>query len=85
MSKQYDNKNRGALFIEQEKSNERAPDMKGPINVSGQEYQLAAWKQETKDGRKYLSITIEPQKASTKKSNQSLDAANSSENDEIPF
>ncbi len=84
MSKQYDNTNRGALFIEEEKTNERAPDMKGPINVAGQEYQLAAWKQTSKAGKKFLSVTIEPQKPSTKKENQSLAAANNDE-DDLPF
>jgi len=58
---QYDNTNRGAIFPNDSADHPNAPLMKGPINVAGVEYQIAAWKNESKDGKKYLSLKVEPQ------------------------
>ena len=60
---QYDNTNRGAIFPNDSADHPNAPIMKGPINVAGVEYQLAAWKNVSKNGKKYLSLLVEPQQS----------------------
>ena len=39
----YDNTNKGAIWREQNKTSERAPDYKGSINIDGVEYWLSGW------------------------------------------
>jgi uncharacterized protein (DUF736 family) len=58
----YDNTNRGVLFINDRKQSDKHPDYKGSINVGGQEFWLSAW---TKTGAKgeFISLSIEPKEA----------------------
>lgn len=39
----YSNKNRGALWKNDDKTNERQPDYRGVINVEGKDFRLAVW------------------------------------------
>jgi uncharacterized protein (DUF736 family) len=59
MSKQFDDSNRGALFKNDRKESEKHPDYKGSINVSGHDYWLSAWIKESKDGKKYMSLSVQ--------------------------
>jgi hypothetical protein len=63
MSQQYDNTNRGALFVNDKAGNDKRPDLKGPLNIEGTEYIVSAWARKTKDGEKMLSLRVEPKKA----------------------
>jgi uncharacterized protein (DUF736 family) len=67
----YDNTNRGVLFPNDKKGNEKRPDFTGDLNVGGTEYKLSAWKKSSKAGNNFLSISVQlkegqqmPQKAS---------------------
>lgn len=53
----YDNTNRGVLFPNDKKGNDKAPDFKGTININGEEKQLAAWKKTSEKGN-LLSLTV---------------------------
>lgn len=57
--KEYDNSNRGVLFINDKKSGKSHPDYKGNFTDSdGNEFWLSAWKKTSKDGNtKFLSIS----------------------------
>ena len=55
----YDNTNRGALFPNDKKGNEKRPDMTGDINVEGVEYRVSAWKKSSKAGNNFLSISVQ--------------------------
>ncbi len=66
----YDNTNRGVLFPNDKKGNEKRPDFTGDLNVGGTEYKLSAWKKASKAGNNFLSISVQlkegqqmPQKA----------------------
>ncbi len=66
----YDNTNRGVLFPNDKKGNEKRPDFTGDLNVGGVEYKLSAWKKSSKAGNNFLSISVQlkegqqmPQKA----------------------
>ena len=57
----YDNTNKGVLFINHKKETDRHPDFTGKINVGGSDYYLSAWTNTKKsDGEQYLSINIKP-------------------------
>jgi hypothetical protein len=55
---EYDDTNRGAIFKNDRKESERHPDMKGSLNVEGREYWVSAWKQVSKAGKGYMSLSI---------------------------
>ena len=55
----FDNTNRGVLFPNDKKGNEKRPDFTGDLNVDGVEYRLSAWKKASKQGNNFLSISIQ--------------------------
>ena len=65
---QFDDTNRGVLFRNDRKAKpedraEGAPedrDFSGSLNVDGVEYWLSAWLRTSKNGRKFLSLSIKP-------------------------
>lgn len=85
MSKQFDDTNRGALFKEQEKSSERAPDYKGSINVDGKDYWLSAWVKEAQSGRKYMSLSVEPKEKQAPRQQPTGRGKPSRDFDDAPF
>ena len=57
----YDDRNRGALFKNERKENEKHSDYNGNINVEGQEYWINAWIKEAKgSGKKFMSLSVKP-------------------------
>ena len=57
---QYDNTNRGSLFKNDRKEKETHPDLKGSININGQEFWLSGWSKVTSKGDKMLSLSVTP-------------------------
>jgi hypothetical protein len=57
---EYDNRDRGALFKNNDKTEETHPDYRGNINVDGAEFWLSAWLKTSKNGMKYMSLAIKP-------------------------
>ena len=74
----YDNTNTGALFPNDKGDNPKRPDFKGTINVNGTDYNVSGWRQESKGGKKYLSLRL------NQKTGVGRQSANNDE-DEIPF
>jgi uncharacterized protein (DUF736 family) len=74
----YDNTNTGALFPNEKGDNPKRPDFKGTINVGGTDYNVAGWRKESKNGKKFLSLKLDQK---TDGGNQSAN----NEEDEIPF
>lgn len=58
MSQQYDNTNRGALFINDRKQTDKHPDWKGSLNVGGVEYWISGWDRQSAKGQ-LVSLTVE--------------------------
>ena len=52
----YDNNLTGALFKNDKKETENHPDYKGSCEINGTEYWVSSWLNESKNGRKYLSL-----------------------------
>ena len=59
MANQKDNS--GALFKEEEKKSEKHPDYKGNCTVNGETLYIAAWINESQNGKKYMSLSFTPQ------------------------
>lgn len=59
---EYDNTNRGVLFKNTRKEKETHSDYNGTINVNGKEHYLNAWMNESKNGNKFMSLSIGKEK-----------------------
>ena len=57
---EYDNTNRGVLFINDRKTEDAHADRNGSINVDGKEYWLNGWLKKDKSGRPFLSLSVKP-------------------------
>ena len=58
---QYDNTNRGALFKNEEKTQDNFPDYKGSINVNGVDLWISGWlKTSEKTGKRFMSLSVKP-------------------------
>ena len=53
---QSDNNNRGSLFRNDKRGNERAPDYTGKCTVDGVEMRIAAWVKESPGKPKFFSL-----------------------------
>lgn len=81
---EYDNTNRGVLFRNTRKEKETHPDHNGTIDVEGVEYWLSAWIKESKEGKKFFSLSIK--KKEPKPQSAQPQPMNEEElNDQIPF
>jgi hypothetical protein len=59
--KQYDNTNRGVLFKNEDKSDDRDADYSGNININGAEFWLDAWINTAKTtGKKFMALRVKP-------------------------
>ena len=87
MTQQYDNTNRGVLFKNDDKRDDKDPLYRGQINVGGTEFWLDAWLNESKKGQKYMSLRVKPKMASEHKGGAANPPASKEPefDDEIPF
>jgi len=77
--------NSGALFRNDKKGNDKAPDYKGNAKVSGVTLELAAWLQTSQKGTKYMSLKFqEPRQRDDDPPAQSA-TADDPLDDSIPF
>ena len=53
--------NRGSMFDNDHKTNDRQPDFSGSIDVNGMIYWISAWKEMTQAGKKKLSLAVKVQ------------------------
>jgi hypothetical protein len=68
---EFDPTNRGTLFKNEKKEEEKQPDMNGTLNVGGVEYWISGWKKVSKAGSGYISLSIRPKQEQTRQSSQS--------------
>ena len=72
---QYDNRNRGFLFRNENKLTSESPDYTGKIDVDGTPYKIRGWVSTSKkDSKKFLSITITEIKAPEQKAQAKTEA-----------
>ena len=69
----YDNTNRGALFRNDDKnpSDDKERDYSGTLDVEGTEYWISGWVRTSKNGKKYLSLSVKPKQDKPPATNKS--------------
>ena len=80
----YDNTNRGALFKNSRRRNDDDPLYKGNINIDGRDYWIASWLKTSRDGDKYMSLSVRP-KDEIKADKSLKTSASRPFDEEIPF
>lgn len=86
MTQQYDDTNRGALFRNDKKETANHPDYKGSINVDGKEFWVSSWIKESKNGAKYMSLSVTPKDSQASASPAPKPASRAADLDsDIPF
>jgi uncharacterized protein (DUF736 family) len=59
----FDNTNRGAIFKNTNKKEDKHPDYRGTINVDGIEKEISLWVKTSQKGEQFFSVSIsEPYK-----------------------
>jgi uncharacterized protein (DUF736 family) len=82
----YDNRDRGALFNSDRKDGGRLPDYKGSLNFNGTECWLNAWIKTSKDGVKYMALSVKPKLDQPAKPERTYaQRRDDFHDDEIPF
>jgi hypothetical protein len=71
----------GCMF--HQRAEGKRPDWRGGVNIDGREYELVGWTRQSKSGREYLSLAIEPA-PSPQASDSTADVAPMDDED-IPF
>jgi hypothetical protein len=81
---EYDNRNRGAIWKNDDKEDDKHPDFKGKLDVEGVEYSVSAWKRKPDASAKApaLSFSVKPK---TEKPAANRKPAREEMDDEIPF
>jgi uncharacterized protein (DUF736 family) len=72
----------GSLFKNDEKLTEAHPDYKGSCMIDGKKLYISAWIKESKEGMKYMSLSIQPP---LQKSSSTKPAKRQPDNEDIPF
>lgn len=85
MPEQYDNKNRGALFKNDKKTEEKHPDYRGEVNMSGTDCWLSAWIRKSKSGQTYMSLAVTPKDRQFNNGGTTTSPADPKLEKDIPF
>jgi hypothetical protein len=81
---EFDNTNRGSLFKNDKKTEEKHPDMSGSINIDGTEYWISGWKKQSKAGTGFISLSVRT-KEQVRQSNQPTSKAKVQDFDDLDF
>jgi hypothetical protein len=81
---EFDNTNRGSLFKNDKKTEEKHPDMSGSINIDGTEYWISGWKKQSKAGTGFISLSVRP-KEQVRQSSQPTPKAKPQDFDDLDF
>lgn len=81
---EFDNTNRGSLFKNDKKTEEKHPDMSGSINIDGTEYWISGWKKQSKQGANFLSLSVRPKEV-VRQSSQPTNKSKAQDFDDLDF
>ena len=81
----YDNTNRGALFVNDKKQKANHPDYSGKINVNGTDFYVSGWKKQGKSGAGFLSLSVKPVDQPNRPQNNSYQPQQHSQQQQQPM
>lgn len=88
----YDNTNSGALFKNERKETEKHADYRGSLNVDGTDYWVSSWIKTSKNGQKFMSLSVKRKDGTAErpeqfvaKAKEVFPGAQIDLNDEVPF
>jgi hypothetical protein len=81
IEKKFDRTNRGALFKNTTKTDDKHADWRGELNVGGIEFWLNGWLKTSKKGTPFVSLSIKPKQPA----NADPPKPKPDYNDEIPW
>lgn len=56
---EFDNKNRGVLFVNDKGDNPARPDFQGNVTIGdGPTHRISAWRKTDRNGKPYISIAV---------------------------
>lgn len=84
---EYDNTNRGSLFKNDKKTEDKHPDLNGSINIEGTDYWISGWSKVSKGGQKFISLSVRQKQEQTRQSSQATRKAPAKDlpDDDIPW
>ncbi len=87
MTQQFDPTNRGSLFKNDKKTEEKHPDLNGSINIEGVDYWISGWSKVSKGNQKYISLSVRQKQEQTRQVAQPTRKAKAEDfgNDDIPW
>lgn len=82
---EFDNTNRGSLFKNDKKTEEKHPDLSGSINIEGVEYWISSWKKVSKAGSPFFSLSVRPKQEINRQSSQPTSKAKAVDFSDLDF
>jgi uncharacterized protein (DUF736 family) len=77
--------NKGAIFKNENKSNEKHPDYRGKINWGGTEIEVSMWVNKSKEGKSYFSVSLQEPYKKMENSSDKMRNAPLELDDDLPF
>jgi len=75
----------GSLFHNDKGDNQNRPDMRGTVKINGTKYSVSGWNNESKAGKKYLSLKVQEFTENPMGNGNTQKPAQQPLVDEIPF
>lgn len=75
----------GSLFRNERKQADQHPDHQGSITVAGVQYWISGWVKQTKDGKKYFSLSVRPKEERQERRPEPEPPKQDEFDDDIPF
>lgn len=77
--------NKGAIFKNENKTNEKHPDYRGKINWGGTEIEVSMWINKSKEGKSYFSVSLQEPYKKMENSSDKMRNAPLELDDDLPF
>jgi uncharacterized protein (DUF736 family) len=77
--------NKGAIFKNENKSNEKHPDYRGKINWGGTEIEVSMWVNKSKEGKSYFSVSLQEPYKKMENTSDKMRNAPLELDDDLPF
>ncbi len=77
--------NKGAIFKNENKTNEKHPDYRGKINWGGTEIEVSMWVNKSKEGKSYFSVSLQEPYKKMENTSDKMRNAPLELDDDLPF